>query len=208
MYDNVKAGIGAGLSVGFLSSDTCWGMIPFWPSSTGAPHRVISRIGQFGPLDPVAVKKYPELALFQQFGPTEADIIGARNVYPYMGGADWICSAEKHWLFAGTGMKNGDRASPTWSVGNGWAAPANIPGLEVVARGRVSIGGVDGEYTATLYPGPKDNVVFNAATIWWADGLSSPPGYMTPSAHGATPRGPDPRVQRITSNLFGRIRGA
>ena len=54
MYDNVKAAIGSGLSVGFLSSDTCWGMIPFWPSSTGAPHRVTSRLGQFGPLEPGA----------------------------------------------------------------------------------------------------------------------------------------------------------
>ena len=35
--------------------------------------------------------------------------LGARNVYPWSGRADWICSAEKHWLFAGTGMKNGDR---------------------------------------------------------------------------------------------------
>ena len=76
------------------------------------------------------------------------------------------------------------------------------PGRRIVARGRVSYGGVEGEYTATLYPGPKDNMVFNAATIWWADGLSAPPGYKTPSAHGMTPMGPDPRVQRITSNRF------
>ena len=86
-------------------------------------------------------------------------------------------------------MKNGDGIPGL--VGWEWMGdPANIPGLEVVARGRVALGGVDGEYTATLYPGPKDNVVFNAATIWWADGLSAPPGYMTPSAHGATPRAP------------------
>jgi len=86
-------------------------------------------------------------------------------------------------------------------------APAKIAGLKVVARGRVAYGGIEREYTATLYPGPNDSVVFNAATIWWADGLSSPPGYMTPSAHGATPRGPDPRVQRITANLFRRMLG-
>ena len=91
-------------------------------------------------------------------------------------------------------------------VGWEWmGAPAKIPGLEVVARGRVAYARVEREYTATLYPGPKDNVVFNAATIWWADGLSAPPGYTTPSAHGATPKGPDPRIQRITANLFRRM---
>ena len=204
MYDHVKAAIQAGVSVGFLSSDTCWGLIPFMPSSTGAACRVISRIGQFGPLEPAAVKTYPELSRFQTFGPTEANLIGARNVYPYSGGADWICSAEQHWLFANTGMKNGDGIPGL--VGFEWmGAPANIPGLEVVARGRVGKGNLEREYTATIYPGPKDNVVFNASTIWWADGLSKPPGYITPTAHGATPKGPDPRVQQITKNLFERV---
>lgn len=207
MYDQVKSAVEAGLSVAFLSSDTCWGLIPFLPGNSGRPHRVISRIGQFGPLEAEAVKTYPELARFKQFAPTEADLIGARNVYPYSGGADWICSAEKHWLFAGTGMRNGD-AIPGL-VGFEWmGAPADKPGLEVVARGPVKLDDIESEYTATIYPGPKDNVVFNASTIWWGDGLSAPPGYKTPSAHGATPRGPDRRVQRITTNLLNRIRGA
>ena len=36
------------------------------------------------------------------------------------------------------------------------------------------------DYTSTIYPGPKDNIVFNSATIWWSDGLSAPPGYIHP----------------------------
>ena len=181
-------------------------MIPFWPSGTGAPHRVITRLGQFGPIDPEAVKTYPELARFKQTGPTEADLIGARNVYPYSGGADWICSAEKHWLFTGTGMKDGDGIPGL--VGWEWMGDprgSRVSRWSPAAAWRTE--GSEREYTATIYPGPKDNVVFNAATIWWADGLSAPPGYVTPSAHGATPRGPDPRVQRITANLFRRMRG-
>ncbi|MGE3316260.1 MAG: N,N-dimethylformamidase beta subunit family domain-containing protein [Planctomycetaceae bacterium] len=206
MYQNVKAAIAAGVSAAFLSGDTCWGMIPFLPSSSGSPHRAISRIGQFGPLDPDAVRTYPELAKFKTLGPTEADIIGARNVYPYSGGADWVCSAENHWLFAGTGMKNGDGIPGL--VGFEWMGdPANIPGLEVIARGPVTNSGVTREYTATIYPGPKNNVVFNAATIWFCDALSAPPGYKNPSAHGAFPKGPDPRVQKLTANLFERMRG-
>ena len=53
--------------------------------------------------------------------------------------------------------------------------------------------------------GPKDNIVFNAATIWWANGLSSPPGHVHPSRHGVTQQGPDKRVQQITCNLFTRM---
>jgi hypothetical protein len=64
-----------------------------------------------------------------------------------------------------------------------------------------------GIYTATVYSGPKENFVFNAATCWWADGLSAPPGYVRPAAF-ASPQGPDPRAQRITANVLERMRSA
>ena len=94
-------------------------------------------------------------------------------------------------------------------VGWEWMGkPADdIPGLRVVAQGKVVHQGVPGTYTATAYPGPMDNWVFNAATIWWSDGLSEPPGYLRPSAHGGAPPGPDERVRRITKNLFERFLG-
>jgi hypothetical protein len=207
MFKNVQAAIAAGVNVAFLSGNTCCGVIPFLPSTAGVPHRVISRIGQYGPIQEEAVKAgFPELRLFKHNGPNEATLIGARSTFPVTGGADWICVMPKHWLFAGTGMTAGDRIPGL--VGWEWHGdPAAIPGLEVVARGEVKNRGATGTYTATIYPGPKGNFVFNAATIWWSDGLSAPPGYQHPSAHGAKPNGPDARVQRITSNLFNRFRG-
>ena len=78
--------------------------------------------------------------------------------------------------------------------------------MSVVARGDATINGRNvGQYSATLYDGPKDNVVFNAPTIWWADGLSSPPGHVNPSRHGVSQQGQDKRVQQITLNLFNRM---
>ena len=48
-------------------------------------------------------------------------------------------------------------------------SPADIPGLEVVAAGTAWVGGdTPQQWTATIYPGPKGNFVFNAATIFWA----------------------------------------
>jgi hypothetical protein len=103
-------------------------------------------------------------------------------------------------------MKTGDGIPGL--VGWEWhGEPAPIPGLEVVARGEIRQKNARSEYTATIYPGPKGNMVFNAATIWWSDGLSAPPGYQHPSAHGAKPQGPDPRVQRMTANLLNRYCG-
>jgi N,N-dimethylformamidase beta subunit-like, C-terminal len=207
MYDNMMSAVSQGLSAGFLSGDTCWGLIPFLPSGSWVPNRIITRVGRFGEDEPLSIKKYPETALFKQSAPTEANLIGARNVFPYCGIADWTCSDEDHWIFAGTGMKNGDGIPNL--LGFEWMGqPAeHIPGLRVVAKGPVEYEKVKGEYAATIYPGPKENWVFNAGSIWWCDGLSAPPGYQSPSLLGVGPKGPDPRAQRIATNLFNRFLG-
>ena len=103
-------------------------------------------------------------------------------------------------------MKKGD--SIKGLLGWEWhgAPRMDLPGMSVVAEGDAFVNGNRrGRYTATLYDGHKDNVVFNAATSWWANGISSPPGHLNPRRHGVTQQGPDERVQRITRNLFERM---
>ena len=130
---------------------------------------------------------FPEEALFTKNGPNEATLMGARSTYPITGGGDWTCRKPDHWLFAGTGMKEGDGIPGL--VGWEWHGdPAKIPGLEVVASGKTHSPRAEGLYTATIYPGPKNNFVFNAATIWWADGLSEPPGLRPPGGLHQAPR--------------------
>ena len=85
--------------------------------------------------------------------------------------------------------------------------PAPIDGLQVVAGGptQASRGNPNGgEYTATVYPGPRDNFVFNAATCWWSDGLSEPPGYVRPQIY-LPPQGPNRLGQQITRNILNRM---
>jgi len=139
--------------------------------------------------------------------PSEATLIGAQTVSPFNGSGDWICTRPDHWLFTGTGMRKGDGIPGLV----GWefhGDPASIPGLEVVAEGpTTNSGDRDARYTATVDPGPKNNFVFNASTIFWSQGLSAPPGHMPPHSHYGRPHGPDPRVQRITRNLLDRFRG-
>lgn len=130
--------------------------------------------------------------------------MGVRSTWPVMGGGDWTCAKEGHWLFEGTGMRNGDSIPGLV----GWefhGAPADLPGMEVVATGRTGNGANEGVHASVLFPGPKGNLVFNAGTIWWGDGLSEPPGYVRPAVY-TTPQGPDRRVERITRNLFNRCK--
>ena len=210
MYQNLQSAIASGLNIAFFSGNTCCGRINPRPNSAGAPNRVFGRIDHFGPRDEGMIKRFPSIATFPYQSPSEGLLIGARsNVPPCTGGADWICALPDHWIYEGTGMKKGDRIPGLI----GWefhGDPPPIPGLQVVATGAVQDapgklnGGV---YAATVYPGPKSNFVFNASTCWWGDGLSEPPGYVRPSVY-TTPKGPDPRVQRITTTVLERMRAS
>ncbi len=202
MFDHVRSAITQGVNVAFLSGNTCCFVTPFAPSSTGMPDRTITRAGRYGGVSP-AEEAY--MGPFPEEGPNEAQLIGARTVSPFNGSGDWIVRRPDHWLFHGTGMRDGDRIPGLV----GWefhGDPADIAGLEVVASG-MTVNGSDqtATYTATIYPGPKGNQVFNASTIFWAEGLSAPPGHIPPHSHYGRPHGPDARVERITRNLLERF---
>jgi hypothetical protein len=200
-YHSVRKMIDSGVSALFLSGKAVNGVTPLRPSSDARPNRIMGRAGLFGGKAAQGIESEHE---FSMTGPDEGLLMGARNVDPVNGGGDWIVTRPDHWMFAGTGMKQGDRIPGLV----GWeyhGAPADIPGLEVVAEGTALAGGVKPQHwTATVYPGPKNNFVFNAATIFWCQGLSSPPGHMLPWSHWTRPHGPDERVQRITRNLLQR----
>ncbi len=197
----------AGVSLLFLSGNAiCW-VAPFRAAADGRPNRILYRGGPFGGGRPHAVQRDREHGPFPEHGPDEGLLLGARNVEPVNGGGDWVVLQPKHWIFAGTGMKAGDRIPGLV----GWeyhGDPAAIAGLVVVAGGTAWVGGEKPQrWTATIYEGPKGNFVFNAATIFWAQGLSAPPGHTLPWSHGSRPHGPDRRVQTITRNLLDRAIG-
>lgn len=204
-YDAAMESIRRGVTHLYLSGNAVMGVTPFQPAADGRKNRIISREGVYGGvyggLDQFF--KHP----FPLEGPKANLLMGAHSVYPFNGGGDWIVTKPEHWVFQGTGMKKGDKIDGLV----GWefhGDPAPIPGLEILAEGDALSGGTKpSHWTATIYPGPKNNFVFNAATIWWAQGLSSPPGHILPWSHWVRPSGPDARVQRITANLLAKATG-
>jgi hypothetical protein len=197
----------AGVSLIFLSGNAiCW-VTPLRASSDGRPNRIIFRGGPYGGDNEYARRREKEHGPFPEHGPDEGLLLGARNVEPVNGGGDWVILKPEHWIFAGTGVKQGDRIPGLI----GWeyhGDPPKLEGLEVVAGGTAWVGGeAPQNWTATIYPGPKGNFVFNASTIFWAQGLSSPPGHTLPWSHWSRPHGPDERVQKITANLLTRALG-
>jgi len=202
-HDSVVKMRDAGVNLLFLSGNSvCW-VTPFSPNAKGEPNRRIFRGGPYGGDYKYAVDREKDYGPYPHRGPDEGYLMGARNIDPVNGGGDWICTKPEHWIFKGTGMKKGD-AIPGLI---GWEyhgdPPTDLPGLEVVAGGTAWQGGRNPQqWAATIYPGPKGNFVFNASTIWWAQGLSKPPGHMPVWSHYSRPHGADARVQRITENLL------
>lgn len=193
-----------GVNMMFLSGNAiCW-VTPFRPSGSGQPNRIIYRGGPYGADNDYAKDRQVTNGPFPENGPDEGLLLGARNTRPINGGGDWIVVRPEHWMFKGAGMRKGDRIPGLvgWEYHGG---PADIPGLEVVAEGPAWVGGDKlSQWAATLYTAPKGNFVFNAATIFWCQDLSMPPGHTLPWSHWSRPHGPDERVQKITHNLLRR----
>lgn len=201
-FNSVQSMRDAGVNLLFLSGNSvCW-VTPFRDSTRGIANRIIFRGGPYGGETKEAEDRHREHGPFPYRGPDEGFLMGARNVEPVNGGGDWVVTKADHWIFEGTGMKNGE-AVPGLIGWEYHGNPAAIPGLEIIAGGTAWQGGVNAQqWTATFYPGPKQNFVFNASTIFWSQGLSHPPGHTLPWSHWSRPHGPDDRVQRITHNLL------
>ncbi len=144
-----------GVSLLFLSGNAvCW-VTPYRDSRDGRPNRIMFRGGPYGADNDDARRRQKEHGPFPERGPDEGLLMGGRNVEPVNGGGDWVVAKPEHWMFEGTGLKNGDRIPGLI----GWeyhGDPPKLSGLEVVAAGTAWVGGqIPQKWTATFYPGPN-----------------------------------------------------
>jgi hypothetical protein len=182
MYDQVGRARDRGVNLLFLSGNAVDGEIFLSTSTDGRPNRVMGRTKWFT---------------------DEAQLLGASSYGVGLG--DWIVRQPDHWLYTGTGLREGD-AIPNligWEY-HGYPLKPD-PTLVVVGEARFKKRYDESEpgHAATFYEGPKGNFVFNAGTCWWSMALSVPPGATNPPDVDFSH--PDPRVQRMTKNLFDRV---
>ncbi|MBD2861446.1 N,N-dimethylformamidase beta subunit family domain-containing protein [Paenibacillus oceani] len=189
MYDHATAARDKGVSLLFLSGNALYHeIIPYSSPGSAESFRSFARKKRFT---------------------DEHELMGARSYGPGYG--DWTVAKPDHWVFEGTGMKAGDRIPGLIGWEYHGIPLKEIEGMELLAHSElIGTGAVtegDGKHAAVIYPGPHGNWVFNAGTIWWAEGLSSPPGHIPAVGTFGHVQGPDPRVQRITRNLLDRCIG-
>jgi hypothetical protein len=207
-YQSVEKLRYAGVNLLFLSGNSvCW-VTPFSPNAQGAEGRRIFRGGPYGGDYKYAVDREKDYGPYPHRGPDEGYLMGVRNIDPVNGGGDWVCQQPDHWVFEGTGMKKGDSIPGLIGWEYHGDPPKDLPGLQVLAAGTAFQGGTNPQqWQAVVFDGPKGNFIFNASTIWWALGMSVPPGTMPVWSHYSRPHGADPRVQSITENLLRRALG-
>ena len=205
-YASIKSALESGTSLLWLCGNSVFIDSPFRASAAGQSNRIISRAGCYGELRSDEVESYSSLfAGLKATAPDERNIMGVRSVVPFNGGGDWTCADDNHWLFEGTGMKSGDSIPGLVGWEHHGEPDESLKNLRTVAKGPIWSGGTrEGRYEAVVFDGPRGNVVFNASTIFWAQGLSAPPGHIIPWSHFSRPHGPDGRVQTMTMNVLKR----
>jgi hypothetical protein len=197
MFNQVTVARDAGVSVGFFSGNSICQEIIFYDSAiTGYPARAFARKARF----------------------QDEDTLMGVKTYGFAFG-DWVVTKADSWIYERTGVKNGDYIPGLVGFEFHGTPRTLIRGLEVVASSELlhCVGGdviqrvpsetqKESRHSAVVYPCPKGNWVFNAGSIWWSDGLSSPPGHVPARViHVAGNLGIDRRVQQITGNVLNRF---
>ncbi len=194
MFDEALKARDNGLSFAFFSGNSVSGELQFFDSFLGVPGRVYS--------------KTPNVHFDD-----EEKLMGETSYGPGYG--DWVVKNSAHWIYEGTGLKDGDFIPAM--IGWEYHGPpflkvdglVEVAGTEVTQFGDAAASrpGTQKKYHAgIMYPGPKGNWVFNAGTIWWPEALSQPPGHI-PAGHGPEMRtfGVQPVIQKITTNILDRM---
>lgn len=194
MYSNVSTARDRGVSLAFFAGNSVFGRFSLTPDEEGKPNQ---RFGRDGRLN-------------------DKDLIGSGSGQGIIGGGDWLVQSSDHWIFKGTGLKNGDSIEGIigWESHND--PSENIPYLKKLAFGPTNFyewptwenkkSGKHGQFVATYYDVKKSNsFVFNAATCWWTYAFDSPPGWVRSTWYDCR-QTPDPRVMKITQNVMDEMK--
>ncbi len=213
MRTTLAAAVSAGVNVAFLSANEIYWQVRLEASGLGPARRVTCY--KSAKLDPLAHSQPALTTCRWREAPVsepEATLIGQMYGHIVRRPADWVVRSADHWLYEGTGLRDGDRL--TNLVGqeyDTYFAQFAPSGTVVLAQGPVDavMQTAPGEgdvpspaiHTATMYTATSGATVFAAGTFqWsWAVDVFGPRAYRG----FATPY--DERVVRMTRNLFDRL---
>jgi hypothetical protein len=194
MVDNVSKARDNGVNILFLSGNSVSGAVYLESSSDGRPNRITGRLTEDRFLN-------------------EKEIMGSTSYG--VGYGDIVIQNADHWIYEGTGLKNGDRLEDLvgWEY-HGFPLKED-PSLVILGTCKIEPNKFARDsaedHAMLIYNGPKGNYVFNAGTCFWPLPLSTPPGFQNPvnnqgdqGKYVINYKKEDPIIQRITKNLLAR----
>jgi hypothetical protein len=129
-------------------------------------------------------------------GKPEHQLLGSEYIdyAPYGVGFDWAVTAERHWLYEGSGLRAGDRIAGL--VGYEWdhAPDPDLDGLELVAGTPIAHRRRTSHHAATVVEHRGGGTVINVGTTYW-------PRFLL--GDGRFPA--SPAVERMTHNILRRL---
>jgi len=198
IFDAIEGARDAGVNLAFFAADTGSVQVRFEASATGTPNRVMicyknANIDPvYGPTTTVAFRSppvnRPEQAL--------RGVISGSMLNPGTPLFDYVVTNSSHWIYAGTGLKDGDTVPgivgyemdryrsqyPTPNSTN-WTLLSHSPFTDYQ--------GIADYANSSIYQAPSHAWVFSSGTISWSRALD---GFW----YGRT----DARIQQVTANLF------
>ena len=213
MRTALEGAVAAGTNVAFLSANEIFWQVRLEASPLGPARRVTCY--KSAKLDPFALTQ-PELTTCRFREPPvndpEAPIVGQMYGHIVKRPGDWVVLNADHWLYDGTGLRDGDHLVHLVGQEYDTFFPelAN-PGTVLLARSPVEAVIEPGErtnpyaspgiHTASIYTAGSGATVFSAGTFQWSWAIDE---LGDRSYRGvATPY--DERVGRMTRNLFDRL---
>ncbi len=210
MRDTLEAALATGVSIAFLCANTMYWQVRLEPSPLGPGRRIVCYKSSTS--DPITAT-HPELTTCHwRSAPVkrpESLVIGQMYGHVVLRPADWVVTNSGHWLYAGTGVRDGDRFTSLVGQEYDTFYPAvSPPGTELWARsptvtafGQKDPTGHPTVHTATVHTTPAGGTVVSAGTYQWSWALDSfgqhaYQGRFTPV---------DRRVARVTTNIYRRL---
>jgi hypothetical protein len=208
MRSNVVASRDMGMHLGFFSANTAYWQIRFEPSSSAERNRVMVAYKEYAIAeDPYMIDSDPSndkrVTTKWHRWPVlmpEAEFIGVQYIHNPVD-SDVVISNADHWLFAGTGLKNGDRLQGVLGYEVDKTHASSPRNVEILARSPFNKGdGTSDVSEMSIYRAGSGAWVFATGTIQWAWGLDD---YNAPSSRRPVEADDVKAVTRNVLSAFG-----
>ena len=196
MFDAFEAARDAGVNLAFFGADTTSVQVRVEASAAGVANRVIVAYKDAS-IDPV---QGPTTTVAWRSPPVnrpEQPLRGIQSAFTFVrSNADYVVTNSSHWVYAGTGFKDGDVVPGIvgYEMDRFWSnfPPPNAMSQTILSQSPFT--DADGKpnfANSSIYQAPSGAWVFSAGTMSWSWGLEN---FFSNVA--------DARIQRTTANIL------